>query len=158
MEQMTYNADGTIQKHPWWSTNGVAQIGNFNPFAQTEAATICWETGVSTQNRGGETGVYVTVNTNGAYIKIKGVDFGRKGAKNFLASVAGATKGNAIELRLDNENGPTIGTLKVKSTGTLDKWMTQSCSVKMAKGVHDLCLKFTGGDGPLLNFDWWKFE
>ena len=158
MEQMTYNADGTIQKHPWWSTNGVAQIGNFNPFAQTEAATICWETGVSTQNRGGETGVYVTVNTNGAYIKIKGVDFGKKGAKNFLASVAGATKGNAIELRLDSETGPLIGTLKVKSTGTLDKWKTQSCSVKMAKGVHDLYLKFTGGDGPLLNFDWWKFE
>jgi arabinoxylan arabinofuranohydrolase len=74
MEQMTYNADGTIQKHPWWSTNGIAQIGNFNPFAQTEAATICWETGVRTQNRGGETGVYVTVNTNGAYIKIKSVD------------------------------------------------------------------------------------
>ncbi len=25
-------------------------------------------------------------------------------------------------------------------------------------GVHDLVLKFTGGDGPLLKFDWWKFE
>ena len=158
MEQMTYNADGTIQKHPWWSTNGVAQIGNFNPFVQTEAATICWETGVSTQNRGGKAGVYVTVNTNGAYIKIKGVDFRKKGAKNFLASVAGPTKGNAIELRLDSETGPIIGTLKVKSTGALDKWKTQSCSVKMAKGVHDLYLKFTGSDGPLLNFDWWKFE
>jgi len=30
--------------------------------------------------------------------------------------------------------------------------------VSGAKGVHDLHLKFTGGTGPLLNFDWWKFE
>ncbi len=159
VEQMTYNDDGTIQKHPWWSTNGVSQIGAFNPFAQTEAATICWETGVSTQNRGGgKSGVYVTVNTNGAYIKIKGVDFGRKGAKNFFASVASATNDNVIELRLDNETGPLIATLKVNPTGTLDKWETQSCRVKGAKGVQDLYLKFTGGQGPLLNFDWWKFE
>ena len=86
---------------------GVAQIGTFNPYAQTEAATICWETGVSTQNRGGgKAGVYVTVNTNGAYIKLKGVDFGKQGAKKFLASVASShSKGNAIELRLDSETG-----------------------------------------------------
>ena len=64
----------------------------------------------------------------------------------------------AIELRLDSETGPVIGTLKVKSTGGEDKWGTQSCDVSGAKGVHDLVLKFTGGDGPLLNFDWWKFE
>lgn len=159
VEQMTYNADGTIQKHPWWSTNGVAQVGTFNPYAQTEAATICWETGVSTQNRGGgKAGVYVTANTNGAYIKLKGVDFGKKGVKKFLASVASTTKGNAIELRLDSEIGPLIATLNVKPTGTLDKWETQSCSVSGAKGVHDLYLKFTGDGSPLINFDWWKCE
>lgn len=159
VEQMTYNADGTIQKHPWWSTNGVSQIGTFNPYVQTEAATICWETGVKTTNRGnGKPGVYVTVNTNGAYIKVKGVDFGKKGAKKFLASVASASAGSKLELRLDSETGPLIATLKVKSTGTLDKWQTQACRVRGAKDVHDLYLKFTGGDGLRLNFDWWKFE
>jgi arabinoxylan arabinofuranohydrolase len=40
----------------------------------------------------------------------------------------------------------------------LDKWETQSCVVSGAKGVHDLILKFTGGNEPALNFDWWKFE
>jgi beta-xylosidase len=159
VEQMTYNADGTIQKHPWWSTNGVSQIGTFNPYAQTEAATICWETGIKTQGRSdGKPGVYVTVNTNGAYIKLKGVDFGQQGAKKFLASVASASAGSKLELRLDSETGPLIATLKVKSTGALDKWQTQACRVRGAKGVHDLYLKFTGGDGLRLNFDWWKFE
>ena len=50
-----------------------------------------------------------------------------------------------------------IGTLKIKITAALDKRGTQSCSVNGAKGVHDLYVKFIGGSGPLLNFDWWKF-
>ena len=159
VEQMTYNDDGTIQKHPWWSTNGVSQIGTFNPYAQIEAATICWENGVKTTNRGGgKAGVYVTANTNGAYIKLKGVDFGGKAAGKFIASVATATKGGAIELRLDTEGGSLIGALKVKPTGAPDKWETQSCSVRGAKGVHDMYLKFTGDASPLMNFDLWKFE
>jgi arabinoxylan arabinofuranohydrolase len=159
VDKMNYNPDGTIVKVPWWSKEGVAQIGTFNPYVQTEAATICWETGISTNNRGGgKAGVYVSVNTNGAYIKLKGVDFGKLGAKKFLAIVASATKDNAIELRLDSETGPLTGTLKVKPTGALDKWEAQSCSVSGAKGVHDLYLKFTGDGSPLLNFDRWKFE
>ena len=159
VEKMTYNADGTIQKHPWWSTQGVDQLGTFNPYVQTEAATICWETGVSTQNRGGgRPGVFVSATTNGAYLKLKGVDFGLKGARKFHANVASATKGNVIELRLDGETGPLIGTLKVKSTGTLDQWQSQSCSVKHAQGNHDLYLVFTGADRPRLNLDYWKFE
>jgi arabinoxylan arabinofuranohydrolase len=159
VEQFKYNPDGTIPELPWWNNEGVAQIGTFNPYVQTEAATICWETGVKTVSRGeGQQGVYVSANTNGAYIKIKGVDFGQKGAKKFLARVASATKGNKIELRLDSETGPFVGTFKVKSTEALDQWQMQSCPVKKAKGVHDLYLKFTGGDGPLMNLDYWKFE
>jgi arabinoxylan arabinofuranohydrolase len=116
--EMTYNADGTIQKVPWWTKEGVPQVGTFNPFAQVDAATICYEKGVKTKPRGGDQqGVYVNVTENGAYIKIKGVDFGDKGATNFLASVAAATDGTTITLRLDSETGTAIGTLKVKSTG-----------------------------------------
>ena len=59
---------------------------------------------------------------------------------------------------LDTDTGPVIGTLTVKATGGLGKWKAESCRVRGAEGVHDLYLKFTGGGGPLLNFDWWKFE
>jgi len=157
--EMTYNPDGTIQKVPWWTPEGVPQVGTFNPFAQVEAATICYEKGVKTKPRGGDQqGVFVTVNDNAAYIKIKGVDFGDKGATNFLASVAAATDGATITLRLDSEIGKAIGTLKVKSTGALDKWETQNCKITGARGVHDLYLKFFGNGTPLLNLDWWKFE
>jgi len=157
--EMTYNPNGTIPKLPWWNDEGVAQVDAFNPFAQVEAATICYEKGVKTKPRGSDKqGVYVTATENGAYIKIKGVDFGDRGATNFLASAATVTDGTTITLRLDAETGFAIGTLKVKSTGALDKWETQSCRISGARGVHDLYLKFFGNGAPLMNIDWWKFE
>jgi hypothetical protein len=159
VEKMTYNEDGTIPKVHWWTEAGVSQIGTLDPYLQTEAATICREAGVTTRNRGGgQPGVYVSATTNGAFIKLKGVNFGPKSAAKFIARVASVTKDGAIELRLDTETGPLIGTLKVKPTGGLEKWETQSCRVRGAEGVHNLYLRFTGGGGPLLNFDWWKLE
>jgi hypothetical protein len=157
--EMTYNPDGTIQKLPWWNDEGVAQVGTFNPYAQVDASTICYEKGVKTKPRGSDQqGVYVNAIENGAYIKIKGVDFGNKGATNFIASVAAAADGATITMRLDSETGNAIGTLKVKSTGALEKWETQSCKITGARGVHDLYLKFFGGNGRLFNLDHWKFE
>ena len=157
--ELTYNPDGTIQKLPWWNDAGVAQVGTFNPYAQVDAATICYEKGVKTMPRGADQrGVFVTVNENGAYIKIKGVDFGSRGATNFLASVAAVADGTTIMLRLDSEVGIPVGSIKVKSTGALDKWETQSCKITGARGVHDLYLKFFGNGAPLMNVDWWKFE
>ena len=157
--EMTYNADGTIQKVPWWTKEVVAHIGTFNPFAQVEAATICYEKGIKTKLRGStQQGVYVNVTDDGAYIKIKGVDFGDQGATNFLANVAAVTNGATITLRLDSETGNAIGTLKVKSTGAPDKWDTQSCKITGARGVHDLYLKFFGNGTPVMKVDWWKFE
>jgi len=159
VEEMDYNGDGTIQKHAWWSKEGVQQVSRFNPYTQVEAATICYEKGVKTRPRGSDQqGVYVSVNDNVAYIKIKGVDFGENGAAKFLASLAATAEGATITLRLDSETGSAIGTLKVKPTGALDKWETQSCTVKGARGVHDLYLKFFGNGTPVMNVDWWKFE
>jgi arabinoxylan arabinofuranohydrolase len=157
--EMTYNPDGTIQKVPWWTKEGVSQVGTFNPYAQVEAATICHEKGVKAKPRGGDKqGVYVTVSDNGAYIKVKGVDFGENGATKFLASLAATAEGATITLRIDSETGPAIGTLKVTPTGALDKWETQSCTIKGVRGVHDLYLKFFGSGAPLMNVDSWKFE
>jgi len=74
------------------------------------------------------------------------------------ASVAAKTDGASITMRLDSEVGTSIGTLKVKSTGSLDKWEALSCNVTGAKGAHDLYLKFFGNGTPVMNVDWWKFE
>ncbi|HVT81476.1 MAG TPA: glycoside hydrolase family 43 protein [Phycisphaerae bacterium] len=157
--ELTYHADGTIEKLPWWTDQGVAQVGKFDPYVQVDAATICYEKGVKTLMRGqGKQGVYVSAVENGAWIKIKGVDFGDKGAARFTATLAAAAEDANLTLRLDSEVGTAIGALKIKSTGGLDKWESQSCNVTGAKGVHDVYFKFFGSASPVMSVDSWKFE
>ncbi len=155
VDKMTYNADGTIQLMPWWSTSGPAQIGNLNPYDTTQAETICWETGVETE-KCSEGGMNVGNIENGDWIKVKGVDFS-SGATSFDARVASATSGGNIEIRLDSQTGTLVGTCAVEGTGGWQAWTTKSCTINGATGVHDLYFKFTGGSGFLLNFNWWKF-
>jgi hypothetical protein len=154
--KMTYNADGTIAKVPWWGEEGVPQMGTLNPYVRTEAETICWSSGVKTEPCS-EGGMDVCNIENGDYIKVKGVDFG-SGAESFEARVASATKGGKIELRLDSTNGTLVGTCKVRGTGGWQTWVNKSCKVSGAAGVHDLYLKFTGESGSLFTFNWWKFK
>jgi arabinoxylan arabinofuranohydrolase len=156
VEKMTYNADGTIPKLPFWSKTGVSQLGTLNPYVQTEAETICWAWQVKTEVCS-EGGMDVCNIENGDYIKVKGVDFGA-GATSFDARVASATGGGNIEIRLDSLTGTLVGTCAVSGTGGWQNWVAKSCTVSGASGIHDLYFRFTGGSGSLFNFNWWKFN
>jgi arabinoxylan arabinofuranohydrolase len=156
VKQFTYNSDGTIPNLQGFSTTDPTQIGTLNPFIQTEAETICWESGVETETCS-EGGIDVGFIENGDYIKVKGVNFGSDAAA-FDARVASGTSGGKIELRLDSPTGTLIGTCTVSGTGGWQTWTTKSCSVSGATGTHDLYLKFTGGSGYLFNVNWWKFR
>ena len=149
-----FNADGSITELAH-SKAGAKAIANLNPYKRTEAETIAWEEGIETA-KNEKTGVYVTDISNGDYIKVRSVDFG-KGAKTFEASVASASAGGKIEIRLDNRNGELLGTIDVKNTGGWQNWATVKGKVKKATGVQDICLVFKGGEGELFNFDWWRF-
>jgi hypothetical protein len=134
---------------------GPPQVGTLNPYDTTQAETICWESGVKTQECS-EGGMIVDSIHNGDYIKVKGVNFGA-GADTFIARVASATTGGNIELRLDTTTGTIVGTCAVAGTGGWQTWTTRTNTVTGATGVHDLYLRFTGGSGLLFNFNWWKF-
>jgi hypothetical protein len=156
VDEMKFNPDGSIVQMTM-TKEGVAPVTTLNPYQRVEAETIAWESGIKTA-KSAEGGVYVTGMHDGAYIEVCNVDFAGKGAVKFTASVASAADGGSIDLRLDSVSGALVGTLKVKPTGDPNKWESQSCDVSGAKGVHNLFLKFSGGDGKQLNFDWWKFE
>jgi arabinoxylan arabinofuranohydrolase len=155
VEQFEFNEDGTIPELNM-TKEGAPQVGHLDPFAAVQAETICWESGVETE-KCSEGGMDVCDIENGDYIKVKGVDFGA-GAGSFEARVASETNGGNIELRLDSPTGTLVGTCAVSGTGGWQTWVTRSCTVEGAAGVHDLYLAFTGGSGRLLNFNWWKFE
>ena len=93
----------------------------------------------------------------GAYIVYHNIDFG-VGAVSFQARVASAAIGGNMEIRLDSTNGTLVGTCVVSGTGGWQTWVTQSCAVSGAAGIHDLYLKFTGSSGYLINVEWWNFN
>jgi arabinoxylan arabinofuranohydrolase len=157
VEPFTFNADGSIPLiHP--TKDGVKEsAANLYPFVRVEAETIAWEEGIET-SKDEKTGVYVTNISNGDYIKVRSVDFG-KGAKKFSASVASASQGGKIEIYIDSKNGSLLGTLDVKNTGDIQTWKTLSCKVNKVKGVHDLYFVFKGGASDnLFNFDCWQLK
>ncbi len=154
VEKFTYNEDGIIPQINM-TEEGASQIGHLDPYVTTQAETICRESGVET-GVCDEGGVMVESINNGDYIMLKGVDFG-DGATSFDARVASASGGGNIELRLDSQTGTLVGTCAVQGTGSWQEWVTKSCTVSGATGVHDLYLKFTGGGDFLFNFNWWRF-
>jgi arabinoxylan arabinofuranohydrolase len=48
IEQFTYNADGTIPTIHM-TLSGPPQVGTLNPYDTTQAETICWESGITTE-------------------------------------------------------------------------------------------------------------
>ena len=66
--------------------------------------------------------------------------------------------GGRIEVRLDNVNGPLVGTCTVPGAGGRQVWTTVSCSVNRRTGTHDVYFRFAGGTGFLFNVNWWQFN
>lgn len=156
VEEFKYNKDGTIPRIKNTVEGFVKSVDNFNPYIKREAETIAWEEGIETVSDN-KIGVYVTDIDNGDYIKVRSVDFSN-GAKSFEASVASASGGGNIEIRLDNLTGTLLGVCPVKDTGGWQKWVIQSCKVGKEKGIHDVYFVFKGDNNELFNFDWWKFN
>ncbi|HKX32483.1 MAG TPA: glycoside hydrolase family 43 protein [Blastocatellia bacterium] len=158
LDRLNYNPDGTIQRViP--TLDGLAQLKPLNPYLRVEAETIAQQSGILTEACA-EGGMNVTSIGNGDWIRVRGVDFQDFGASQFIARVASAVDGGEIELRLDGAAGPLIGSCAVPVTGGSQNWTITSCTVdnSLARGVHDLYLRFTGGGGDnLFTVNWWQF-
>jgi hypothetical protein len=153
VEQFSYNNDGSIPLIEPTKEGVNESVSNLDPYAKVEAETIAWSEGLKTKSDS-KAGIYVTNINDGEYLIVKSVDFG-KGAKKFKASVATASEGGEIEIRLDNPDGKILGTCKVGNTGGDLSWKVFSGKINKVKGVHDICLVFKGEEKQLFNIDWW---
>lgn len=151
-----FNSDGSIPELQHRKEGVVKAVNNLNPYVRVEAETIAWTEGVETA-KDDKTGVYVTDLSDGDYIKVRNVDFG-KGARQFEASVASSSTGGKIEIHVDGKVGNLLGVLDVTNTGGNQIWKTVSCKVARMKGVHDLYFVFIGREEDLFNFNWWKLN
>jgi len=171
-QEITYNADGTIQEIPYWlDQQPMKQLQWLNPYQRVEAETMAWGFGLKSAKMGientgivkdmpesiGKRNMYIFDIDNGEYIRLRGVDFG-KGAKQFSIIAAAAAKaGCTVTLRLDSQDGPAIATAVVKSTGTVEKYKAFNTKVNGATGVHDLYLCFDKAQGDV-RLDYWQFK
>ena len=170
-QEITYNADGTIQEIPYWlDQEPMQQLHWLNPYQRVEAETMNWGYGLKSskmgiQNTGvvkdmpestGKRNMYIYDLNDGEYIRLRGVDFGDKGAKQF-AITAAATGTATVTLRLDSQKGDAIGTVTIGKTGSIEKYKAFTAKVQNATGVHDLyiCFDKTQGD---VRLDWWTFK
>jgi len=127
------------------------------PYVRFEAEDWSEQSGVGTESTTDVSGRINVANIeNGDWIKVSALDFG-DGAKTFEARVASAGSGGTIELRLDSKTGKLIGTCIVPVTGGWQTWITKSCAVSGATGIHDLYMLFKGTSGFLFNVNWWTF-
>jgi len=155
--EMKYNPDGTIRELPYWTECHVEQIEPFNPFRRVEAETMAWGWGLKTAPLAGHN-QYLTGIDNGEYLMLKGVDFGRKGAKNITMNGAAVKDGGKIVIRIDSQDGPVVGTINIGNTGSMDVYKDFSARLKKVKGIHDLYFCFEGDGDSLFNLDWWSMK
>ena len=179
--EMHYNADGTIQEVPYFRESAIDPVDVFNPYRRVEAETMAWgwglkvvenghklfrtntsggiDTPVLYQRTSAHPQLVVADIDEGETLTLRNVDFGKKGARQFVASVSALRKGAQIEIHLDRSNGPIVGVLDVPCTGSKEQFETAVCKLKGAKGVHDLVFKFYGtAQKELFRWDWWEMK
>ena len=170
-QEITYNADGTIQEIPYWlDQEPMKQLHWLNPYQRVEAETMAWGFGLKSAKMGientgvvadmptstGKKNMYIFDINDGEYIKLRGVDFGEKGAKQFNITAA-STGSVTIDLRLDSNYGPIVGSVTISQTGSVEKYRTFNGKVKNATGVHDLYICFDKSSGDT-HLDYWQFK
>lgn len=161
INKLQYDGNGLIQSVQA-DMKGVSQVANLNPYKRTEAETIGWNGGISTEQSQAPGSMVSSINldvtsiNNGDWLAVSNADFGQ-GAKTFKANVASTVGGN-IEIHLDSLDGTLIGTLNVSATGGVQQWKEMSCNVNSVSGVHNIFFKFTGNStSNLFNMDYWQF-
>lgn len=159
VDEVEFNKDGAIKPLKMTTTGITKSLKTFNPYQKNEAETIAWSEHVkASQNP--EVGVFVTAKQNGAYTKVKDVDFGTQGATKFTAR-AGTThhKDVFIEVRVGSPEGNLLATAKVPLTGGNDRWAIITTDSKKVTGIHDLYFVFKGtASTDILFFDYWTFS
>ena len=168
IDKLAINEDGTLGRTKG-TRAGVEQSGYLNPYETVEAETIWNSAGVTTRafaESDSAAGVDKVVDCGnmvvcgietGSWIGLKGVDFGDKGATEFVASVcAGTEVTGVIQIRIDRLMGDIVGYLEVSKDGDGKTYIEQSGKLlETVTGVHDLYFTFYGSGYSL---DTWKFR
>jgi|GEM_PF-317965 len=129
-----------------------AQLVTTSAFTQIEAESFSAQSGIQIEDcpDGGQNIGFVE---SGDYLQFKRIDF-EDGAKSFTARVSGNAA--AMELYVDSMSTP-VATCQFAGTSGFSEYTDVSFNIPAITGVHNLYIKFTGGEGYLLNMNWFTF-
>lgn len=126
-----------------------------DPYSITQAEDYSSQSGIQTEDcsEGGQNIGYIH---NGDWILFNSLDF-YKGTATFTARAASSTNGGNIEIRIGAVDGPLVGICPVTATGGWQTYADFSCEVSYVEGIQNIYLVFTGGDGYLMNLNYFWF-
>lgn len=159
LDRMYIAADGSLM--PVTSTpSWLRQLHYVNPYMWTPAVLAAEMSFGLLTEACSEGGLNVGNITQGAYVRVAGLDFGAApGATTFIARVASPVAGGAITVKLNGVAGVAVATCIVPNTTEWQVYANTSCMVTGASGVHDVYFVYTGsGPSALFNMLAWGFE
>lgn len=158
VEPFQYGEDGSMPTLTMTEQGVTDALQTLDPYRRVEAETIAFSEGVVAVDDS-DKGVVIGDIHHNDYIKVRNVDLGDVGAKEFSAAVSSRYHGGTIEVRIGTLDGKVIAELHVPYTGEWNNWVVPSTEVSSAKGVHDVYFVFKGKEPQaLFLFDYWQFK
>ncbi|MCM1507275.1 MAG: carbohydrate-binding protein [Ruminococcus flavefaciens] len=149
INDLTVNSfpEGVVTLSP--KTTIVEPVPAKSAFETIEAESYTSQDGIKTEDlsTGGQNIGFIE---NGDYAVYNKLDFG-DGAKSFGGKISG--NACAMELYLDNMNGSPVATVNFKGTSGFSDYQDVMFNIPEITDTHNLYIKFTGGDGYLMNAD-----
>lgn len=162
IQELAFNPDGTIQQVVG-TYAGPDQVKDLDPFQVLEAETFAWQQGLATAKVDGGSAQFGADAPNlvvrdvddGDWSALSAVDLG-DGAASLTARVKPLVEGARIEVRLDDREGPVVGTVELDAPA--GEWADVTAELEGVAGVHDVYFTFAGPqDADLVEVDTWEF-
>jgi len=97
------------------------------------------------------------ITQNNSFLMFYDLDFGN-GVESVDVRLANGGHGGYIEIRLDTNTGPLVGTVGLPHTGGYQNWTTVNAAVVNVSAKHNVYFVFKGDSGRLANLLYVKFN
>jgi arabinoxylan arabinofuranohydrolase len=153
-DKLYFNDDGSIRKViPTLRGVGLVDAGSQIPIDRYSARSGDVAAVSFLDDANPHAGWKTTLSAAQSWVRFNEVDFGRGGQKTLEVRAKSGSRG-ALEIRLDSQDGPVIGTVKI---GGAREWKIAKAGVKkVPAGVHDLFVTQAGAGA--VEADWVRFR
>jgi beta-glucosidase len=144
-----YSGGPLVHVSPYEGIAAHLGVQVFNPYVSAAQKVACSD-GIQVEaSSEGESNLGFI--ENDSWAQFPKMDF--TGRTEFEARVSSRTDGGAIEVHLDQFDGPLACTFTVPHTGDWQKWTSVTAALSGISGEHSIFMRFRGGSGDLLNVE-----